>query len=199
MPTDSAHPSVRAVDRDLVSRERDRRGAHRIMRRAARDQARKLGMIAGDDGRRRPIRRQVLAFDGGLAKPGFAGLADCDRIADCLAVSFGKVELALVLADDDFPGRIIAAERNDFARRSPNCKRRQTGRSPRTKGQTQKLQEQGRSVAPTLSITPPAQQSNPYDNRELPQVHEDISRHRVKMPLTCGGERRSPARFLTLF
>ena len=101
-----AHLHRRAVDGDLIELQGQRPLAHRVIRRAARDELRQLGMIARDDRRRRPVGADELALDVGLAAPRLAGLADGDRVLDGGAVTVGEIEPPLALLDDDHARRI---------------------------------------------------------------------------------------------
>ena len=61
---------VGAVDGVVAAGQRQRRDAHRIVRRAAGDDLRHVaGVLALDVGRRRPRRADVLAVDDGAARP----------------------------------------------------------------------------------------------------------------------------------
>src|SRR5262245_37718625 len=104
---------VRAVDTIERRAEIHRAGAERILRPAF-HVARQIGAALEHFGRRRPIRPFTLARNLADARPGEAGPADADAVADRGAVALDEIQEALVGIDDDGAAALVAIVVDDL-------------------------------------------------------------------------------------
>src|SRR5690606_26020188 len=95
---------IGAVDGVFALAEQQRGGAHRVMRRTARNQPRDRRLVADDFRWRRPGWGKAHAADEGGAGPLLAGAADADRVADRPAATEHVIEPPLAGLDDDGAG-----------------------------------------------------------------------------------------------
>src|SRR5215207_3041599 len=96
--------SIPAVDRVLAPQKRESRDAHRVVRRAAGNDARQVRVILAHLFGRGPCRAQVLAADGGLAEPPLALAPDGNWIPQRLTCPDHEIKAALRSSHDDRSG-----------------------------------------------------------------------------------------------
>src|SRR5262249_60193336 len=84
---------VGAVDSEFVVDQHQRRGAHRISRRASLDIEIRRALTA-ERRRRLPRRPDVFAGDPRSAEPLLAGVADTDRVLERLILAGDEIEAA---------------------------------------------------------------------------------------------------------
>ena len=109
------------MDRIFTTRQRHRRDAHRIARRAPGNDGRHVRLVTPHFAWRRPGRVEILAVDLGGAGPLLAGPADADRVAHGLALTDNEIEPALIGLDHDGSRRIVAAETDHIRPRLGLC------------------------------------------------------------------------------